>query len=324
MEKLSTLPKQDHEKRQLAEIAHLYFSTPAPDSRAPERADRRNRRVETFSPFARTLVVRCVAAQQDQGIVTWYLFNLAVMLKILDGPVLVIGSERFCERRYLFGFRPDRERLLTHEGPRSPSGSLGPMGVCLLDGRLLWKAAGEEEGMYSAGPLAGTKASFRYILSDEGRAGLPFRSLPGLTVFLVTPSTTTPALLERASGGDQEPSAAPVHAGLVTAGAGSAEEAGALYVYWRNRLVETGEADPDVADLGVVPPEALASSPAPAPCRGDGLVGSHRAPFYGPLGQIEPFGVGVFEQPLGPVTAFLRSAAASIRTKRSELLRGRR
>jgi hypothetical protein len=318
MEKLSAFPKQDYEKKQLAEIAHLYFSSPAAASPTPGRG---GRRVRTFSPFPRTLFVRCVAAQPDEGIAAWALFNLAVMLKILDGPVLLIGSERLYERRYLFGFRPDRERLLTFEEPRLPSGSFGPMGVCLLDGRLLWKATGAEEGGHSADALGGRKVSFRYILSDEGPPVVPARALPGFTVFLVTPSTTTPTLLGRVSGADEEAFAEPVHAGIVTAGAKSTEEAGALYVYWRNKLVERCEADLNVVDLGALPREALASSPASAPCRAEGLVGAHKAPFYGPLGEPEPAGISVFEHPLSPVTAFLRSVATSVRTKRSELLR---
>ena len=219
VKKLKNFPKESQERKQLEEIAHLYFSSPAPQAEAPEKPKAGERPLKAFSPFPRAIIVQCAADQPEQGLSTWFLFNLAVMLKILNGPVLLVGSPRLYEERFRFGFRPDRERLRLEQGFRTPSGNFGPMGVCLLDGRVLWKGMEHEGQAWPVEPVATGQIGFRYILSDQARSAGVFGALPRLVVFLVTPATTTPALLDRVMGEEDAFSSGPGQAGIVVAGA---------------------------------------------------------------------------------------------------------
>ena|GEM_PF-3295021 len=298
MDKLKTFPKENHEKKQLEEIAHLYFSTPAPSSEPPREPERT---FESFSPLPRALFVHCAAGQAQGEVSTWFLFNLAVMLKILNGPVLLIGSRDAYEKRFLFGFRPDRERLRVKEGRQVPSGIFGPMGLCLLDGRVLWRGLGDERDVYPVDPMAGGKVGFRYILSDEAPSGGVFRSLPSLVLLLVTPSTTTPAFLDSRLGAEDD--LFPGHAGIVVAGAGCSEEADALYVYWRDRLKERCERELSVENWG-------------------SLHWNERTPHGVPVSDAAPSGVGILEDPGSERARFCQTAATLIRKKRLELVHG--
>lgn len=298
MDKLRAFPKENHEKKQLEEIAHLYFSTPAPSSEPPTEPERP---FEGFSPLPRALFVHCAAGQGEEGMCTWFLFNLAVMLRILNGPVLLIGSQRAYEQRFLFGFRPDRERLRVEDGPQIPSGSLGPMGLCLLDGRMLWRGFGNERDVYPVDPMAGGRVGFRYILSDDAPSGGVFRSLPSLVLLLVTPTTTTPAFLDSAMGAEDD--LFPGHAGIVVVGAGCAEEADALYLYWRDRVRERCDRDLSVENWGR-------------------LHWNGAAPQDVPLFDMGTSGVGVLEEPESERARFCQATASLIRKKRSELVHG--
>ncbi len=304
MNKLDIFPKENHEKRQLEEIAHLYFSDPAPPSEAPKEPERS---FEAFSLFPRALFIHCAASRPEGGLSTWFLFNLAVMLKILGGPVLLIGSQRAYENRFLFGFRPDRERLRVKDGPQIPSGSFGPMGVCLLDGRVLWRDLGDERDVYPVDPIAGRQVGFRYILSDEAPSGGVFRSLPSLVVLLVTPTTTTPALLDRAMGAEDD--LFPGHAGIVVAGAGCTREGDALYRYWRDRLEERCDRELDVENLGMLPPRPIPPSLDPR------LRGGSGFPSGALLGDVRMASIGVLENPSSARTRFCQTTASLIRKK---------
>lgn len=329
LEKLRTFPKENQEKKQLEEIAHLYFSTPAPSSKrdeGPGEPERRQRRpLKVFSPFPRALVVRCLAGQPESDLSTWFFFNLAVMLKILNGPVLLVGSACTYERRFLFGFRPDRERLRIEDGPRVPIGSFGPMGVCLLDGSMLWRGIEDEGKAYEADPMAAGRVAFRYILSDEVGSGGVFRSLPGLVVLLVTPSTTTPALLDRAAGTDGELLPGPGHAGIVVAGAGCAEEAEALHLYWREKLEDRYAGELAVENFGVLPCESV-DRPAvflPRPDSYAGRLGADEtALFDTSLRGGTMAGLGILDDPESPQSRSCHTIAARIRKKRSQLVHG--
>jgi hypothetical protein len=294
VDKLKAFPKENQEKKQLEEIAHLYFSTPAPPSEVPKE---RERSFGAFSPVPRALFVHCASGRPEGGMSTWFLFNLAVMLKILNGPVLLIGSQHAYEKRFLFGFRPDRERLRVEDGPQISSGSFGPMGLCLLDGRVLWRGLKDERDVYPVDPLAGGQVGFRYILSDEAPSGGVFRSLPSLVLLLVTPTTTTPALLESAMGTEDD--LFPGHAGIVVAGAGCTEEADALYLYWRDRLRERCDRELAVENWGR-------------------LHWDERGPLDAPLSDLETSGVGVLEAPESARARFCQTAASLIRKKRLE------
>ncbi len=323
MKKLGNFPKENHERKQLEEIAHLYFSSPSPKTEAPKKQVKSERSAETFSPFPRALFVQCVAGQPERGLSTWFLFNLAVMLKILNGPVLVIGSPRLYENRFRFGFRPDRERLRVDQGLQIPSGSFGPMGVCLLDGRVLWRGDRREGQVPTVDPLAGKQVAFRYILSDEVRPGRVFGSLPRLKVFFVTPATTTPTLLDREMGEDDRFASDPGHAGIVVAGAGCAEEGDALYNYWRDRIEERCDLEVAVENFGMLPSEAGAGSPSaagPSGNPGDASLRNRGRVPGDPFREERMPGVGILEDPAGAQTRFCHATAALIRDKRSELL----
>ncbi len=289
MKKLENFPKENHERKQLEEIAHLYFSSPAPKADAPPKRERRERSAKAFSPFPRALYVQCLTGEAGEGLFPWFLYNLAVVLRILNGPVLLVASPRLYESRFDFGFRPDRERLRVGHGLRNPSGSFGPMGLCLLDGRVLWKGVGQGGRVHPVDPMAGRQVAFRYILSDEQHAGGVFGWLPRIKVYVVSPDTTTPALLgpelEEEEAFDPEPG----HAGIVVAGAGSKEEGDALYRYWRQRIEERGGPDLTVEHFGMF------SEPGSP-------------------------GVGVLEDPESAPARFCQKTAALLRDKRSELL----
>ena len=298
MDKLSVFPEKNQEKKQLEEIAHLYFSAPASPSEAPTVPERS---FEALPTLPRALFVHCAAGRPEGGVSTWFLFNLAVMLKILNGPVLLIGSQHAYEKRFLFGFRPDRERLRVKDGPHVPSGSFGPMGLCLLDGRVLWRGLEDERDVYPVDPMAGGQAGFRYILSDEAPSGGVFRSSPSLLLLLVTPTTTTPAFMESAMGTEDD--LFPGHAGIVVAGAGCKEEADALYAYWRDRLKERCERELAVENWGR-------------------LNWNEGDPQDVSLSDVGPSGVGVLEDPESARAKFCQTAASLIRKKRKELVHG--
>ncbi len=320
MDKLKNFPKENQERKQLEEIAHLYFSDPAPSGEiAGERKEpeRPIRPAEPFLPLPSALFIRCAADRSAGDLSTWFLFNLAVMLKILNGPVLLIGSERAYERRFLFGFRPDRERVRGPiPGPSSSLGTFGPMGVCLLEGRVLRQARADGREGDALAPLAGPRVAFRYILSDEAHSGGLFNRFPGLLLLLVTPSSTTPGLLgrlEQEEGGFLRGVGA---VGIVVAGAGCGEEADALYRYWRDRVGERAERGVTVENFGLLP---AAIMPRPLVVASGG---GRTFPIYDRSADAEMSGVGALEDPGGSRTRFCQAAAALIRRKRSEMLPG--
>ena len=297
MDKLEPFPKEDHEKKQLEEIAHLYFSEPATPSKARTKPQRSQRPFEAFRPSPRFLFIHCIAGQPEHDLSTRFLFNLAVMLKILNGPVLLIGSERFCEKRFLFGFRPDRERLAPGKRPTSVSSSFGPMGLCLVDGRLLGGDLAGGQAEYGVDLTGGGIVPFRYILSDEVRSGAVFGSASGLALLLVTPVTTACDLPDLEEEAEDKLFAKTRHVGIVVAGARCPEEADALYLYWRDRLADRCEGEILVENFG-------ASS-----------LDSHHA-------GVGPGSVEVLENPESAQARFYQATASLIRSKRSEIVSG--
>jgi len=175
------------------------------------------------------------------------------------------------------------------------------MGLCLLDGRVLWRGLGDERDVYPVDPMAGGQAGFRYIVSDETPSGGVFRSLPSLVLLLVTPTTTTPAFLESPMGTEDD--LFPGHAGIVVAGAGCTGEADALYVYWRDRLRQRCERELAVENWGR-------------------LHWNERAPQDVPLSDAGTSGVGVLEEPESARARFCRTAASLVRKKRAQLVQG--
>jgi hypothetical protein len=317
VDKLKIFPKENHERKQLEEIAHLYFSDPAPSAEVKREQPEPTKRfspAETFLSLPRALFIRCAADRPEEALSTWFLFNLAVMLKILNGPVLLVGSERAYEKRFLFGFRPDRERVRARSGPPFPVGTFGPMGVCLLDGRVLRQGRVDGREGVALAPTEGRQVAFRYIVSDEGHSDGFFSLFPGLVLLLVTPASTTPGLLDRLADEEGGFLRGVGHVGIVIAGATCEEEADALYRYWRDRVEERCGEEPTVENFGVLPAEIM-SRPLVV-----GSGGDRRFPVYERSSDAEMTGMGILEDPGGPRTRFCQAAAALIRRKRSEML----
>jgi len=336
LDKLGTFPKEDQEKKQLEEIAHLYFSTPAEQRKDREDLAQRQTPVEAFPRSPRALFVYCTAGHSEHDLSAWFLFNLAVTLKILNGPVLLIGSEEAYERRFLFGFRPDRERFGLRGRAQLPWSSFGPMGVCLLDGRCLTQDFTTGYEPYGAVPEVGGQVSFRYILSDEMRMGALCGAARGLVVLVVTPTTRADDLLSREEKTEGRVFSRMGHVGIVVEGAGDTEEANALYQYWRGRLEERSEGELVVEDFGMFPGgppspgfhESLSAQssgvggedeemPLVPRFRGDRLRGNDMVGFSR---ELEMAGVGVLESPDSARARFCQSTAALIRKKRSEMV----
>jgi hypothetical protein len=315
LENLCNFPKEDHEKKQLEEIAHLFFSKPATPQKVHEDPEKRERPFEAFYRPPQALFVYCTTCEQEQGLSTWFLFNLAVMLRLLNGPVLLIASVQAYEKRFLFGFRPDRERVRLRAIPPVPSSSFGPMGVCLLDGRLLsGEGATVGQGAYGGASTPGGGFAFRYVLSDEVRSGALFGSLPGIAVLLVTPATTTDGLLGRDRETKEEFLRRRGHVGIVVAGAGCAEEANALHRYWQGKVKERCGDEMIVEDFGAFPAEG---------------VPRNRKFFFRENDSLSPCclskgtelcGVDVLDSPHSLKTKFCQTTAALIRRKRSEMV----
>jgi hypothetical protein len=338
LDKLETFPKEDQEKKQLDEIAHLYFSTPAEQHKDREDPAQRQTQVEAFPRSARALFVYCTAGQSEYDLCAWFLFNLAVTLKILNGPVLLIGSEETYERRFLFGFRPDRERFGLRDRAHLTSSNFGPMGVCLLDGRSLTPDSTTGYEPYGSVPQVGGKVSFRYILSDEMRMGTLCGATPGLVVLVVTPATRADDLLSREEKTEGKLFPRMGHVGIVVEGAGCAEEANALYLYWQGKLVGRREGELVVEDFGMFP--------AAPPCPPLGSRGSLSVQSSGVDGEdgdfplvprfrgdrlrgndmicgsreLEMASAGVLESPDSARARFCQSTATLIRRKRSEMV----
>jgi len=315
LEKLRNFPKEDHEKKQLEEIAHLFFSKPATPREVHEDLGKRDRHLEAFFRSPEALFVYCTTCEQEQGLSTWFLFNLAVMLRLLNGSVLLIASAQAYEQRFLFGFRPDRERVRLRATPPVPSSRFGPMGVCLLESRLLsGEGATIGLGEYGGAWTSGGGFSFRYILSDEVRPGALFGFLPGIAVLIVTPATTTDGLLGRDRETKQGFLRRGGHAGIVVAGAGCAEEANALHRYWQDKVKERCGDEMVVEDFGVFPVEGVSQNRNSFACGNDRF-----SPCPLSTG-AELCGVDVLDSPHSVKTRFCHTTAALIRKKRSEMV----
>jgi hypothetical protein len=108
----------------------------------------------------------------------------------------------------------------------------------------------------------------------------------------------------------------PGHAGIVVAGAGSTEEADALYVYWRDRLRQRCERELAVENFGVLPPQPIPPSLDPR------LRGGSGFPSGALLGDVGMASIGVLENPSSARTRFCQTTASLIRKKRTELMHG--
>ncbi len=329
MDELRNFPGRDREKKELEEIAHLYFSRMpsrpekgadgpgaegGPGPSGPSVPGGEPKVGSGIAPAARRflgapepLYVCCATDASDRSLATWFFFNLAVVLRVLNGPVLLVASERACESRFSFGFRPDRERVHSRVGMALTSRSLGPMGICLVEGSGL---AGELSGRppaRDADLVRCCPVPFRYVLSDEPRLRPLFGFLPGLVLLLVTPSTPEglagKAILPAEEGGQGFVGRRdrPVHVGVVVAGTSSREEADRLFGRWREMLEgEFTGGDVVVEDFGAL--EGWSATP------GGGA-------------DVPGWGIQVLEHPTSLESRWCMTAASRLRAKRRQLLR---
>jgi hypothetical protein len=206
------------------------------------------------------------------------------------------------------------------------------MGVCLLDGRSLSR---DHTGYdpYAGVPQVGGHVAFRYILSDEMRMGALRGATPGLVVLVVTPTTRADEVLSREEKTEGKLFPSMGHVGIVVGGAGCAEEANALYLYWRGKLEERSEGELLVEDFGMFP-GGPPSPPQGSRLRGnDGSLrsdlfwgqssqfsGGVRNDLIGVSRELEMASVGILESPGSARARFCQSTAALIRKKRSEMV----
>lgn len=233
---LATFTSSDQEKRQLEEIAHLYFSDP--EAPPPEG------RVEGVGPAAdaafgfaeKTLAVCCTAGAVGAPEARWFLFNLGVTLRILSEPVLLVCSDHAYRHRFSFGFRPDRERPGNPEAGRPLPFCFGPMGVCLVEGRSLFSGGLPGIGSGPAVPAPGSLPPYRYVLSDVPLPWSPALGAQRLLLFLVTPETANDAFVQITDADEAAALEGVDHAGLVVVGADDGDQADRVGRSWRKRL----------------------------------------------------------------------------------------
>lgn len=225
----------DAERKQLEEISHLYFSTPAERSRPPAASPAVSPRTTKARRGAEPFRVSCLADRRDPSLSTRFLYNLALLLRLTQEEVLFLCSDQAMRDRFSFAFRPDRERSVRVGSGPAATGLVGPLGICLLR-RRPDAGEGTSAAKGRGGIPSGGMASFHYVLSDRLAAGPFFVGLPGVTLLLVTPESREDAfqgqgLTERGQDGDE-----PAHGGIVVAGVRDRDEAGTVYACWKEML----------------------------------------------------------------------------------------
>ncbi len=293
MNKWENYTVKAHEKKQLEEIAHLYFSGSETSSRKVSPAKRKTGLLPQSSP---AYFIYCASSRGESSLSLRFLYNLSVMLKIYNETVLFIGSEKAYKKRYSYGFRPHRERVM-HKGRADvPLGCFGPLGVCLMDSRSLNNMNNSGTEGIEEGIVLDAFSPFRYILSDEATSSLLLNSLSGLVLFLVTPTTAENAFIEIETKAWEQLSARFDQAGIVVAGTDGFEESEDLYLNWRERLERIYPNKVIMEDYGRFPLDVK---------REDSGAGCE---------------VDVLERPGSGQTKCFQTTASQIRNKRQEAL----
>ncbi|MEW6442123.1 MAG: hypothetical protein AB1640_14395 [bacterium] len=285
---------RDREKKQLEEIAHLYFSSP-PQPAKKKAGDPPPGLLAQGRPL-RLLSVCCRSAPAEQKRAFRLLLNLAVLLKIADEPALwispdpgvqagVTGSPRFLGRR-----------LIGMASVGLPWSYCGPMGIRYVAGLDPRGKKACLDSLQSGGTgQSRGRAPYAYVLWS-GLAGLgPFEGLvPQLDLFVLSASTPRTAFPPSERG----KSSVPCQAGMVALGVQGGEEAETLFLDWGKRLRPLYENE--------LEPEGFGFLPAGFGANGAGA------------GQR----VEVLEDPLSWQTRCLQQIAARLRQKRAEMLGG--
>jgi len=244
--------------------------------------------------------VVCFAAARD-GLepAVGCLYNLGVLLRVLEGPVLLVGSEAAYRDRFSFRFRPDRERLSAMRGHPAPGGVCGPLGVRLLRaGGVEWNPGSDGCGALRLGrALNGT---YRYLLTDDLSSAARLQDLPGMALFVITPRTDPDAIRGGCTQGLAAFCLRTGYAGVVTAGTVEGQEGAELFRLWKERLTLWLPGTVQVANVGCLP--RLMSTQT-----GESGIG---------------LGMRVLEAPVSPEARCFLAMAARIRKRRVGLLQG--
>jgi len=287
----------DAEKKQLEEIAHLYFSSPAPASKESKHPPETEPTLQPPSRTPPSVVVYCAAVEKRASLASVFLYNLALLLKISEDSVLLVCANDTYRRRFSFAFRPDREQRILVGGKAPSRGIVGPLGLRLLDADCL-----EDRHL----PLTETPEGnvhpqdlpFQFILTDHPATTPCSHDSGAIVLFLVTPETPADAFCEWRTGVWSRNTSGPVHAGIVTAEVTGREEAAGLYAQWKGKL-------------GTLLPEA---------CRVESY-GMFPVANGGEAFRIEGE-MGVLEHPTSWVTRCCLETAALIR-RRGKSIKGR-
>jgi len=284
------------ERRQLEEIAHLYLPAAAPRPAAVPRIEPAPAANETPRGAGdRPFLVALVAAGDAVLPAIGCLFNLAVLLEIAEGPVLVAASGDAFGERFSFRFRPDRERSFPADPSAWPGVIRGPMDIRMTAAAVLGRASpGDLRGLRAPGE-APPGRGVRYLLTDDLSVVALAGSLPALVLFVVSPQTPENAFQEICAGSAGRFCARTGCAGIVTAGVAEGFGEGRLLARWREHLAGCLP--------GGVAPEAMGCWPQPS---------------WGGPGEIS-MGAGllVLEEPGSPGARRLMEMAARIRKRRN-------
>ncbi len=283
------------ERRQLEEIAHLYF--PVADTSGGKAGDARENPPEEPSSERKNapFLICCTAAGDAAGAAAGCLFNLGVLLKISDGPVLLLGSDDTYRERFSFQFRPDRERFFPWNSPAASGIIRGPMDIRLVEAGAVTggRDAGLRDALIGGGmPCTG---GVHYLLTDDLSAAALFQDLPGMVLFLVSPQTKQEDFGFLREGPMGRFCSRTGYAGVVTVGTGEESEEEELFQRWQEVLTPLFPGDVRVENMGSFP----------------GSSGRGRTESGGGIG------MQVLEAPGSPETRRLMEIAARIRKKRS-------
>lgn len=288
---------RDREKKQLEEIAHLYFTgakKPSRESPPPVK----DLSGDPCGSLSRLLWVCCRAGRGEEGWAFPFLMNLAVLLQILDEPVLWVPSNSCRRAEYRHSMASWGSKLGSVAVAGMPGVYYGPMGIqCLVseESERPQEGSGGQPGRKGWGPEALSR--FRYVFCSHPVGLLPWETLPRLDIFLLGPTTregVPPSQLKEQRSGTRH------QAGVVVAGVEDAREGEAVFRNWKGNL--------DRHHACTIEPESLGFLPGQLP--GSGAGRAQR--------------ITVLESPLSWQTRCLQLIASRVRLRRIEMMQGQK
>lgn len=288
----------EREKRQLEEIAHLFFSDRSEEKKPRPAPGQNLSKGTTDSVVPRAagsppFWIRPRAAPGAQEWVDFFLLNLALLFQLADEPVVWIPSHRQDRSRSESGL-PARlkARLAGMASAGLPLSYCGPMGL-----RVVPRMPGETNGQLdeALGQPSGwcnvSLVGYRYVLAEEPWGPLPWDTLPCLEVWLVgNPPWSEPrSSAQERRGAERRFSC---KSAFVVVGVASEEEARRVGRQWKEAKGSLASGGGEPESLGFVP-----------------------GALKGPTGGVAQAMV-VLENPLGWQTLRLQEIATKIRARR--------